>query len=998
MDSKTGKCIILWSDIQSGFKDVSSIRKGETLVPFMKDEEFKQILPLRIPYHPEVVLDVIVEGDDQPDSTRQDIDTTRVTPMNKESRANKDDFNIHQTTESNNPTGIAETPTEAEIKVNRRSVVRYSDGMPEEAQSALHSFDQLYHSYFQAVVTGQEIHATNIIQSMGQHFDQLQIEMAKNKALQEQMTPPAIHLAKHGGYDLDKPTEFFERYGSYILTLMYMVKLGITAAGMVVPPLASLKILDGLDNAQDHVKYLRRNIAPLVDDTIKALQDFKSFDRTSIELATGNTEFADLEGLEGADLRQLEFYLKIKDQGRVLGNLYRVVTPKGHVKWVCLDHYRANYREPVIQQLRDVVEVNHGRFLEETGRIEIKIASNILAKQFYDSMVQARGIQELDIILEWDATMDDLRALAKAVTKASIIRLTMDGTSFKSPALDVINRSRRFDPILQLAFNTRVQSLQLKGFEDFFSRISKSSLVSASQLREFLMESRVHMDDKALMSFNSFLGHSATLSKLELKLHPQYLVSKTATDILSKLQKLESLTIDCGKRSITASVSQSKVLEVDMTIERLQDLSLDDFDFIKKDHLTRLTVKYTTPYENRLATVLSHYPRLHHLRIGCKSVHILAIINRAISTREKILQSIGSSCLRTVELMEEELIPFDLLADCDDKTHVHSILSFAEDSNSFDMRTWIRLLNFTNVTHADSLKDFVQHYGWSIVFFSEGYTSNNTFAAILDEIPFSMTMMTRPSQLQSLRFDAEKFTSSGFDRLDGIIKRSKNFQELGLHLPLNEEHFEMAERLLSRYRTMVNVLRLYDDHERWLPLIASLFPIRTSFPKLISFDLWTWRHSFLPSSAFPWVVTMVSAPPPPPSSSSSSSSSLPQILALPLSLSQDLSLSVDDNNNNTDTQNESETGELWAALKKISLHEIRLEPEEWSTLIEAIDFLELEHLNLESSNISQEEFKLLIDRIPNNIPKVSLKTLNIRSTGCVEKTDSYSLLVELRRK
>ncbi|KAI8346518.1 hypothetical protein B0O80DRAFT_503425 [Mortierella sp. GBAus27b] len=33
-----------------------------------------------------------------------------------------------------------------------------------------------------------------------------------------------IHLVKHEGYDLDKPTEFFEKYGPYVLTQMYMDK------------------------------------------------------------------------------------------------------------------------------------------------------------------------------------------------------------------------------------------------------------------------------------------------------------------------------------------------------------------------------------------------------------------------------------------------------------------------------------------------------------------------------------------------------------------------------------------------------------------------------------------------------------------------------------------------------------------------------------------------------------------------------------------------------
>lgn len=46
-----------------------------------------------------------------------------------------------------------------------------------------------------------------------------------------------IHLVKHEGYDLDKPTEFFEKYGPYVLTQMYMDKYVTMATGSIAPTL-----------------------------------------------------------------------------------------------------------------------------------------------------------------------------------------------------------------------------------------------------------------------------------------------------------------------------------------------------------------------------------------------------------------------------------------------------------------------------------------------------------------------------------------------------------------------------------------------------------------------------------------------------------------------------------------------------------------------------------------------------------------------------------------
>ncbi|KAF9928580.1 hypothetical protein BGZ65_006212, partial [Modicella reniformis] len=424
-----------------------------------------------------------------------------------------------------------------------------------------------------------------------------------------------IHLAKHEGYDLEQPTKFFERYGSYVLTLMHMIKYGVVVAGLVVPPLASLKIVEGLDSAQKHFEYITKNIAPLVNDAINFLQHIKSNNEEGTELATDTTEFDQLEALEGADLRQLESYLKISDQGRVLGNLYRIVTPEGHVKWVCFDHYKASYRESAIRQLRDIVEVNGGRFIEEKGRVEIKMSSNILAKQFYDAMIKARGVQELDITLEWDVTMDDLRALSKAATKANVIDLTIVGIHFKSPVRDVVNRGRRYDPILQLASNSRVQSLRLEGFDDFFSRISKSSLNSPPKLRVFSMDLKATVKDKVFKSLNRFLGHCSSLATLELSLDQEYPITMVASDILCKIHMIESLKVCRGELSISAGVSNGMIEAVDL---ELDDLNSNDLRIIKKDHLKRLTIFHTPLEADKLAELLRCTPVLSHLQLGYK--------------------------------------------------------------------------------------------------------------------------------------------------------------------------------------------------------------------------------------------------------------------------------------------------------------------------------------------------------------------------------------------
>jgi len=1311
-------------------------------------------------------------------------------------------------------TSLAITDT----KTDSHSLIMHSAGMPENAGLPLSESNRLSNSYFNAIMSGQEMQAVSIKQSIDLHFDRLQTEMDKNKELQVQlihtqqemqqlqksmdekqdrvlemqqqaldrlaiiqnkvqallvqtyelheypiprlfivlpkdtglgeklthlfshqfrlyflcecgthtMTENSkvrheIHLAKHDGYDLEKPTEFFERYGSYVLTLMHMIKYGITVAGFVVPPLASSGLVDGIDTFQKHLDHVN-DIAPLVDDTIKFLNGIKRNTDQDEELYEGHTDLDQVEALEGADLRQLESYLKVKDQGRILGNLYRIVTQEGHVKWVCFDHYRATYHESMVQQLRDVIDVNKGTFIEEIGRIEITITSSVLARQFYQALVNARGIQELEITLEWDASMDDLRSLAGAVAKANVLHLSVDGTHLKSPALDIVNRGQRFDPILRLTSNARIQSLHLKGFDDFFHRISKSALVPAPKLRVFSLESKANFKDKTLKSFKEFLGHCSALASMELRLDPQDSIMTTSeilnevesltslkvvhggltatacvsggkiqdvnmafrrfsdlspsdiefiqqghftrltikyspqgtderllddvlchgsslnhiqirfqdrcvaiattlgltihdlvrmatsdapdipdsfsvncrrlsltanysqsrihdmaitithladlspedltfikqnqyirlaigsplkadedrlsailrhsvelshlhiehneerhhvptrkpqlgiqdlvkivtsqtpgnlesllincgrfsasarlsqgrihevvmtivqvgdlssddlkfiqqchlaqlvidqtplksdkarlTDILShgedlthlqigskgdrrraitikpemKLQeivelttsdvlcKLESLKIDWGDVSIIASISSGKIHDVDLTIKQVDDLSSGDLKFIQKDLITKLSIKGIkdiTEDESRLNGIPTHYPKLGQLRIGCSADLCLSIVNSMISTRAGIVQKKGSSCLKTLEVMED-LIPFDML---DGKYHrddcIHTILTFANDSNTFDMRSWIRLGDYYTDS---SVTNFVRQYGWSTVSFYEGAISK-TYTTILDEV-----YNTRESQLESLHMNQDVLMDLGLDHVNKIIERSPNFKDLGLIvIPSGDDTRIATKTLLDRHGKQLSMLRLRiwssDYH---MPLFASSFPSRSRFPNLVSFDLRTYfgvsSSDTVPSSCVPWIAAMISPPSPPsraatlPASSSSSSQASSHPVETPAAAAA--------------ANKESKT-ESWTVLREV-VFRAKFQPDDWRTLIDAIDFSVLEYLDLRKCNILLVHLKQIVDRVPYSKGSVApLKVLVIKHTRVAKSSDSRALLDALRRK
>jgi len=59
--------------------------------------------------------------------------------------------------------------------------------------------------------------------------------------------PQHAHLSNHQGYDLNRPLEFIEAYGDYVLRVLDMVKRGYSDDRYEVPPLETFKILWGCD-------------------------------------------------------------------------------------------------------------------------------------------------------------------------------------------------------------------------------------------------------------------------------------------------------------------------------------------------------------------------------------------------------------------------------------------------------------------------------------------------------------------------------------------------------------------------------------------------------------------------------------------------------------------------------------------------------------------------------------------------------------------------------
>ncbi|KAG0053389.1 hypothetical protein BGZ83_001223 [Gryganskiella cystojenkinii] len=296
--------------------------------------------------------------------------------------------------------------------------------------------------------------------------------------------PHHLHLANHEGYVVNKPSDFFKKYGPFLMVMLQLIKVGTGIAGHAVPALASLKVVNAIDFAQSTIDSVTSKIIDGVDFSLACLEENRALLEKSGNIdVEGNVRrpqedfagyLAGVEGLEGMDLRQLGSYLAANSSDNLLGNLFRMTTKNGHVKWVCRDHYRTGYKEQYASKLREVVKMAGGDFDEQLGKLNIWLKSAIMATEFYDAVSKATGVLDLDVGLGWDQEYSDLVNFKNMILKSNIRSLRINLNWRKSPKTDIIlSGSRRYDPIFEIMRHSSMQSFEIeRAPKDFFQRSS----------------------------------------------------------------------------------------------------------------------------------------------------------------------------------------------------------------------------------------------------------------------------------------------------------------------------------------------------------------------------------------------------------------------------------------------------------------------------------------------------------------------------------------------
>ncbi|KAF9536974.1 hypothetical protein EC957_009136 [Mortierella hygrophila] len=335
-----------------------------------------------------------------------------------------------------------------------------------------------------------------------------------------------VHLTDHKGYELSRPTEFFEQYGAFLLGTLRILKHCLEVA-TAVAPVAGL-VHGGVRAVMKEVNLFADSHLESIDSSIDFLKntleeyqvnmglgqdcdaDSQRSD-TSSQRSDTSTQWSDAESqlsdhlqtiaaLEGADLRRLHTFLRSNDEDKVLGDLYRATTEAGHVKWVCLKHYGEQYRTANMTTFIQSVEAAKGHYDRHFRKVTITLKSTIAAKDFLKRLVsQGSTVNELHVTLAWNFWSPDLAYLVDKIshTNIEVLHLDFDDSEGSPTPWEAIRLSRgKYYPLLDLLSNRKLRAVHFANLSLLGSRTPDlTSAQMGSSLRSFHFFGAIRLED-----------------------------------------------------------------------------------------------------------------------------------------------------------------------------------------------------------------------------------------------------------------------------------------------------------------------------------------------------------------------------------------------------------------------------------------------------------------------------------------------------------------------
>jgi hypothetical protein len=223
--------------------------------------------------------------------------------------------------------------------------------------------------------------------------DETTLVQSQDPAKKRRTFPPhRLHFTRHEGYDLQYIEEFVARFGYHMWVILQMMAFGYKDNGVAVPP-------------------LDKN-SPMYRKVLIAISYIQNEpDSGKVE---GSWDFS----------RVKDFYAPISlDTEGSAGSLFRIITSEGYAKWVCFDHYKERFPENDYRVLQAVLK--RFFFNEAFGSLLVSLCSREEAMAFYEAIVKAENLQELGLELAWHVNEEDIDRLQSVILRTTAVSIKL---------------------------------------------------------------------------------------------------------------------------------------------------------------------------------------------------------------------------------------------------------------------------------------------------------------------------------------------------------------------------------------------------------------------------------------------------------------------------------------------------------------------------------------------------------------------------------------------
>ncbi|KAG9072952.1 hypothetical protein KI688_000733 [Linnemannia hyalina] len=292
------------------------------------------------------------------------------------------------------------------------------------------------------------------------------------------LLPKTFDIFDPKSLSIEQPYDFLERYGSYVLgmlnVLSHCLRKGTVSHGTSHDAMSGVESIANatFENVvSGSISFLRQTLAgsgitqpsPTTSPEGPQQQD---------SLLPG------VAALEGADLRRLTTFLRYNDGDRILGNLYRITTGEGYVKWMCREHYEQSLHDTTISPFLGILQEINGSYDPHLRKVTISLTSSAYSKRFFETFAsQATDVDELDVVFDgWTFWSWDLEILVRSVCQSNVKSLKLDLKDSVNDAITEfgarITPGSKYQPLFDLLWNRNLQSLSLSGAGAFGLRTS----------------------------------------------------------------------------------------------------------------------------------------------------------------------------------------------------------------------------------------------------------------------------------------------------------------------------------------------------------------------------------------------------------------------------------------------------------------------------------------------------------------------------------------------